>query len=83
MQAGRISPQIALSIDRPNSCVSESNYKIAPRLLLHRGDLGADALEQTETPNVHERYYPRQPEASILEQRPIFRVRSFHAHQVN
>jgi hypothetical protein len=45
--------------------------------------LRADALEYAETRNVHERHYACQPEAGLLEQRPIFRIRSFYAPNVD
>src|SRR5260370_15858998 len=52
-----------------------------------RGDgqksLRADALEHAETRGVHERHYACQPEAGVLEEGPIFRIRSFHSPDVD
>src|ERR1700704_691177 len=45
--------------------------------------LRADGLECTETRGVHQRHYVCESETGLLQERPIFRIRSFHAPDVD
>ena len=47
------------------------------------GILGADALEQSEPPGIHERNCTFQAEAGFFKEGSVFRIRSFHAPDVN
>jgi hypothetical protein len=46
-------------------------------------DLGANALEHTKTPGVHQWHDSRQLEAGVLEERAIFRIRALHPPDVD
>ena len=81
-------PQCPVSDGRPEkaACRDGPLTEVA-RLARPHGEfkksLGANALEHTKTPDVHQWQDSRQPEAGVLEERAIFRIRAFHASDVD